>query len=77
MAAEQAGFDSIVALENAHGPFPPLAVAAERVEIGTAVAIAFPRSPTIMAHAAWDLHKASNGRMHLGIGSQVLSLIHI
>ncbi|MBT6314967.1 MAG: TIGR03617 family F420-dependent LLM class oxidoreductase, partial [Alphaproteobacteria bacterium] len=32
---------------------------------------AFPRSPTIMAHAAWDLHKASNGRMHLGIGSQV------
>jgi probable F420-dependent oxidoreductase len=74
IAAEQAGFDSVVALENAHGPFPPLAVAAlatKRVEIGTAVAIAFPRSPTIMAHAAWDLHKASNGRMHLGIGSQV------
>ena len=74
VAAEQAGFDSVVALENAHGPFPPLAVAAlatKRVEIGPAVAIAFPRSPTIMAHAALDLHKASNGRMHLGIGSQV------
>ena len=26
--AEAAGFDGIVALENAHGPFPPLSVAA-------------------------------------------------
>jgi probable F420-dependent oxidoreductase len=74
VAAEAAGFDGIVALENAHGPFPPLAVAAmatERIELGTGVAIAFPRSPTVMAHAAWDLHKASNGRFHLGLGSQV------
>jgi probable F420-dependent oxidoreductase len=72
--AESAGFDGIVALENAHGPFPPLTVAAlatEQIEIGTGVAIAFPRSPTIMAHAAWDLHKASGGRFHLGLGSQV------
>ncbi|MEL0019622.1 MAG: TIGR03617 family F420-dependent LLM class oxidoreductase [Rickettsiales bacterium] len=72
--AEAAGFDGIVALENAHGPFPPLAVAAmatDRIQIGTGVAIAFPRSPTIMAHAAWDLNKASNGRFYLGIGSQV------
>ncbi len=72
--AEDAGFDGIVALENAHGPFPPLAVAAletSRIQIGTGVAIAFPRSPTIMAHAAWDLNKASNGRFYLGLGSQV------
>ena len=72
--AEAASFDGIVALENAHGPFPPLSVAAmatDRIQIGTGVAIAFPRSPTIMAHAAWDLHKASKGRFYLGIGSQV------
>jgi probable F420-dependent oxidoreductase len=72
--AEEAGFDGIVALENAHGPFPPLSVAAmatNRIQIGTGVAIAFPRSPTIMAHAAWDLNKASNGRFYLGLGSQV------
>jgi probable F420-dependent oxidoreductase len=71
---EEAGFDGIVALENAHGPFPPLAVAAmatKRIQIGTGVAIAVPRSPTIMAHAAWDLNKASNGRFYLGLGSQV------
>ena len=72
--AEDAGFDGVVALENAHGPIPPLAVAAlatDRIQLGTGVAIAFPRSPTIMAHAAWDLNKASNGRFYLGIGSQV------
>lgn len=71
---EAAGFDGVVALENAHGPFPPLTVAAmatKRIQIGTGVAIAFPRSPTIMAHAAWDLNKASNGRFYLGLGSQV------
>ena len=73
-AAEAAGFDGAVALENAHGPFPPLAVAAlatKRIQLGTAVAIAFPRSPTITAHAAWDLNKASDGRFCLGLGSQV------
>lgn len=72
--AEQAGFDEIVTAENAHGPFLPLAAAAlvtENIQLGTAVALAFPRSPTIMAHAAWDLHKASGGRFRLGIGSQV------
>lgn len=73
-AAEAAGFGGLGALENAHGPFLPLAVAAlatERIQIGSGVAIAFPRSPTIMAHAAWDLHKASSGRFYLGLGSQV------
>ena len=73
-AAEAAGFDGVVALENAHGPIPPLTVAAletERVQLGTAVAIAFPRSPTIAAHFAWDLNLASGGRFYVGLGSQV------
>jgi probable F420-dependent oxidoreductase len=72
--AERAGFDSIVTAENAHNPYLPLAAAAlatERIQLGTAVAMAFPRSPTITAHAAWDLHKASKGRFYLGLGSQV------
>ncbi|MEZ5856623.1 MAG: TIGR03617 family F420-dependent LLM class oxidoreductase [Hyphomicrobiaceae bacterium] len=72
--AERAGFDSIITAENAHGPFLPLAAAAlvtSRIQLGTAVAMAFPRSPTIMAHNAWDLHKASNGRFYLGLGAQV------
>lgn len=73
-AAEAVGFDGVVALENAHGPYLPLAVSAlatERIQLGTAVAMAFPRSPTITAHQAWDINKASNGRFYLGLGSQV------
>ncbi len=72
--AERAGFDGVVALENAHNPYIPLAVAAmatERIQLGTAVAMAFPRSPTITAHAAWDVHLASSGRFYLGLGAQV------
>jgi probable F420-dependent oxidoreductase len=72
--AEAAGFDGVVALENAHSPYLPLAVSAlatERIQLGTAVAMAFPRSPTITAHQAWDIHKASGGRFYLGLGSQV------
>ena len=43
--AERTGFDSIITAENAHGPFLPLAAAAlvtDRVQLGTAVAMAFP-----------------------------------
>ena len=72
--AEKAGFDAVVTAENAHSAFLPLAAAAlatDRIQLATAVAMAFPRSPTITAHNAWDLHKASNGRFMLGIGSQV------
>ncbi len=72
--AERAGFDSIVTAENAHNCFLPLATAAlvtDRIQLGTAVAMAFPRSPTMTAHVGWDLHKASNGRFYLGLGSQV------
>jgi probable F420-dependent oxidoreductase len=73
-AAEAAGFGGLVALENAHEPFMPLALAAlatSRIQIGSGVAIAFPRSPTITAHAAWDLQQASKGRFYLGLGPQV------
>ena len=51
-AAEAAGFDALMAVELNHDPFPPLAFAAiatERIELTTSVAVAFPRSPTIMA----------------------------
>lgn len=72
--AEECGFDSAVTAENAHTCFLPLGAAAlvtDRIQLGTAVAMAFPRSPTITAQTAWDLHKASNGRFYLGLGSQV------
>ncbi|WP_089935131.1 TIGR03617 family F420-dependent LLM class oxidoreductase [Candidatus Entotheonella palauensis] len=73
-AAESAGYDGLMTMENAHDPFMPLAVAAvntERITLMTAIAIAFPRSPMVVANAAWDLHEASQGRFVLGIGPQV------
>lgn len=72
--AEQAGFDALASAEIAHDPFVPLAVAAlhtERIQLGTAIAVAFPRSPMVVAHTAWDLQAQSGGRFVLGLGSQV------
>jgi probable F420-dependent oxidoreductase len=72
--AEADGFDSLQANERQHDPFVPLALAAlatERVQLVTSVAIAFPRSPMIIANQAWDLHTHSKGRFVVGLGSQV------
>jgi probable F420-dependent oxidoreductase len=73
-AAEAAGYDGLVTMENKHNPFLALGVAAvatRRVELATTVAIAFPRSPMVTAQIAWDLQNASRGRFVLGIGPQV------
>ena len=42
-----------------------------RLHFGTAVAIAFARSPATLAYTAWDLAQASGGRFILGLGTQV------
>jgi probable F420-dependent oxidoreductase len=39
--------------------------------VGTSIALAFPRSPTITAMTAWDLDELSDGRFILGLGTQV------
>lgn len=73
-ASEAAGFDGLLTMENKHDPFLAHAIAAvstERVELGTSVAIAFPRSPMVVANACWDLQNASRGRFVLGIGPQI------
>ena len=73
-AAEADGYDCVQSNELRHDPFAPLAFAAlatERVALATSVAIAFPRSPMIVANQAWDLARHSNGRFVLGLGSQV------
>lgn len=73
-AVEEIGFDCLWTSETQHDPFLPLALAAEhteKIELGTAIAVAFPRSPTVFAQIAWDLQNASNGRFILGLGTQV------
>src|SRR6478609_9420471 len=72
--AEAAGFDAVMTVELGHDVFAPLAIAAmatERVELTPSVAVAFPRSPTVLASQAWDLQANSSGRFVLGLGSQV------
>lgn len=73
-AAEAIGFDAIWSTETIHDPFLPGALVAEhtrRLHFGTAVAIAFARSPATLAYTAWDLAQASDGRFILGLGTQV------
>jgi probable F420-dependent oxidoreductase len=72
--AEELGFGVLWAPETKHDPFLPLVLAAEhtrRLRLGTAVAIAFPRSPMVLAQIGWDLAKFSGGRFILGLGTQV------
>ena len=72
--AEDCGFDALWTSETQHNPFLPLALAAEHSEnlqLGTSVAIGFTRSPTELAHTAWDLSQQSGGRFILGLGTQV------
>jgi probable F420-dependent oxidoreductase len=73
-AAEDMGFAALWNPENQHDPFLPLAVAAtvtRKIKLGTAIALAFPRSPMSLAYTAWDLQAAAQGRFILGLGTQV------
>jgi probable F420-dependent oxidoreductase len=73
-AYERLGIDGLWTPETAHDPFLPLlaaALATERVSLGTAIAVAFARTPFATAQTAWDLQRASGGRLRLGLGTQV------
>lgn len=72
--AEAMGYDGISANETGHDPFLALTLAAtatRRVTLETHVAIAFPRSPMVVAYTARDLQDLSGGRFRLGLGTQV------
>ena len=71
---EDAGFESCWTAETTNSAFVTASVAIQntsRIKVGTAIALAFPRSPTITAMTAWDLDELSGGRFVLGLGSQV------
>src|SRR5262245_11431433 len=73
-ALEALGYDGVYTFEGSHDPFFPLLLTAEhteRVELTTAVAIAFARSPMTLAGVAYDLQVASHGRFTLGLGTQI------
>ena len=71
---EEVGYDRAFSFEAKHDPFVALAVAGEhttRLELGTAIAIAFARTPMTLANVGWDLQTLTRGRFMLGLGSQI------
>ncbi len=71
---EEIGYDRAFSFEAKHDPFIPLAVAGEHtstIELGTAIAIGFARTPMTLANTAWDLQTTTGGRFVLGLGSQI------
>jgi probable F420-dependent oxidoreductase len=71
---EEVGYHGLVVEETKDDPFVIMALAAQattKLHLGTSVAIAFPRSPTITAMSAWTIQKLSHGRFTLGLGTQV------
>lgn len=71
---EEMGYSGIMTAETSHDPFFPLLVAAQntsRVDLMTSIAVAFARTPMILANIGHDLNAASHGRFVLGLGSQI------
>jgi probable F420-dependent oxidoreductase len=71
---EAAGFESCWAAETTNSAFVTAQIAIQatnKIKVGTAIALAFPRSPTITAMEAMDLDELSNGRFMIGLGTQV------
>jgi probable F420-dependent oxidoreductase len=71
---ERIGYDGLQVAETIHDAFAAALLAAEhteRIVIRTSVALAFVRSPTLTAYAAWDLARFSRGRFQLGLGTQI------
>ena len=71
---ERLGFDGVAIPEIKRDPFVVgalVAATSTSLRISTAVALAFPRSPTVMAYSARTLHDLTGGRFALGLGTQV------
>lgn len=71
---EEAGFDGAYTFEGQSDPFISLAAAAmttEKMELMTAIAVAFARNPMSLAYLGNDLQNLSQGRFTLGLGSQI------
>jgi probable F420-dependent oxidoreductase len=71
---EALGYDGLHIAETIHDSLAGALLALEhtsRIVVRSAVTLAFPRSPTLTAYAAWDLARFSGGRFQLGLGTQI------
>jgi probable F420-dependent oxidoreductase len=71
---QAAGADGVYCAEGPHDIFVPLTLAAGAdagLSVTTNAAVALPRNPVHLAHAACDLQVLSGGRFRLGLAPQV------
>ena len=71
---EASGADVGATIELGHDPLMQLAIAAtatNSMQLMTGITVAFARSPMTLAQAAYDVNALSEGRLLLGIGSQI------
>ncbi len=71
---ERLGYDGLHVAETVHDSMAVALLVAEhteRITVRTSVTLAFARSPTLLAYAAWDIAKLSGGRFELGLGTQI------
>jgi probable F420-dependent oxidoreductase len=71
---ESLGYDGAISAELAHDPFFPLLLAApatKKIELVTSIAVAFSRTPMLLANIGHDLNSLSHGRFVMGLGSQI------
>jgi len=75
---EAKGFDAAWVSETTQESIIQASVIAQnttRIDVGTNITLAFPRSPTITAMQAWDLNELTGDRFVVGLGSQVKRII--
>jgi len=68
------GFDGLWFTESGRTAYTgctAAALAGQNLDIGTAIALAFVRSPMVTAQIAWELADVTRGRFVLGLGTQV------
>lgn len=73
-ALERAGAGSVCDSESRRDPLLSMSLATgttERIGLATAVTLAFPRSPMVVAYGARMLADVTGGRFRLGLGTQV------
>jgi probable F420-dependent oxidoreductase len=71
---ERAGYDVLFTNESKHDPYVLSALMATnttKIELMTYIAVAFSRTPMVIAHSAHDINSLSGGRFILGLGSQI------
>ena len=72
--AARIGYDGFFTAETSHEPFLSMCLASQAepdLEVGTAITLAFPRSPMVMAQLAWDMQIVAGGKFILGLGTQI------